>query len=430
MIKIGNASAFWGDSPYAPADLLREQPDLDYLTLDYLAEVSLSIMAIQKEKDPKAGFARDFVDALATLIPFWEKGAHCKVITNAGGLNPKECAALCRNLLQGVKKVAVVEGDDVLAYVKKNAHSLCHLDTKEPLGPHVHSLTSANVYLGAEGIRQALSQGADIVITGRVADPSLTVAPCLFHFNWDKEDFDKIAAATVAGHLIECGTQVTGGFSTNWMDLEDPVSIGFPVVEMEADGTFVITKPERTGGKVSLETVKEQLLYEIRDPSCYLSPDATVSFTGLVLKEIGKDRVEVRGAKGSAPPSTYKVSVSYKDGYRSETMLAVFGHEARAKAKKAGVVLLERLKLRGVTFQKSKIECIGGDTECVLRVAVSDSSYANLEAFAREVASLITSGPQGLTGYGAGRPHIFPVFPFFPCLINHPQPTHNYTQIS
>jgi len=434
QIKIGNAQAFWGDQPGAAARLVETCPDLDFLTLDYLAEVSLSIMAIQRERKPDAGYARDFLDVVLSLIPFWEEGAKLKVITNAGGLNPAGCAEAIRKLLDEAgladKKVGIVTGDDVLDKLETGKNT----ETGEPLDTIRDQLRTANAYIGAVPVAEALHAGADIVVTGRVADPSLTVGAAMAAFDWQADDWNKLAAATVAGHLIECGTQMTGGFSTDWMDILGQADLGFPVIEMEADGTFVATKPEGTGGQVDLQNVKEQLLYEIGDPGNYLSPDTTVSFLGLHLDEEAKDRIRVTGAVGGPPPDTYKVNATWHEGYRAEGLLVVVGRNAVAKALRAGEVLIERIERKGFEPERTKIEIIGsGDVtegamgrrddllECVLRVAVFSLEREVAECFAREVAPLITSGPQGVTGYTNGRPKVRPVFGYWPCLIDRDQ---------
>lgn len=357
-------------------------------------------MAVQKEKNPNLGFARDFLEVVETLLPFWERKSPLKVITNAGGLNPLACGRACKALLGDRLKIAVVTGDDVLSRVKTEKQ-----------------LKTANAYLGAEPIVEALHMGADIVITGRVADPSLTVAPCIYHFGWKKEDYARLAQGTVAGHLIECGRQVTGGIATNWLELHDPVNIGFPVVDMEESGDFVVTKPKSTGGIVDEYTVAEQLLYEILDPSCYLSPDVTVDITHVTLQEVEKDQVKVTGARGSAPPATYKVSATYFTGYKAEGMVLICGTRAKEKAAKAGEVLLKRLLREGIEFEKHCVEAIGGETECFCRVAVQDANEKKVERFTKEIASLVTSGPSGTTAYATGRPPVRPVFGFLPLSI-------------
>lgn len=438
IVRIGNAQAFWGDNPEAPLELVRQEPHLDYLTLDYLAEVSLSIMAVQREKDPQAGYARDFISVVKALIPLWKNGAHVKVVTNAGGLDPVSCGKACAELLRRAEcplKVGVVSGDDVLDHIRNNA-ALCNMETGESIAGVRDRLVAANAYIGAQPIAKALKLGAHIVITGRAADPSLTVGPCMAHFGWDCQNYDKIAQATVAGHLIECGTQVTGGISTHWLDVGDPAFLGFPFIEMKQDGTFVVTKPAGTGGIVNVETVKEQLLYELGDPAHYLSPDATVSFLSLKLDQVGSNRVQLSGAKGSPPTGTYKVSATYRDGFRSDAMIGVFGRQAVRKARLCGNIILQRMEKGGFLLDKTRIECLGaGDMvpgviqstgeasnatqlECVLRICVADSRKEAVEFFSRQVASLVTSGPQGICGYVSGRPRIRPVFGYWPCLID------------
>jgi hypothetical protein len=430
MIRIGNASGFWGDDEDAAARLIRQQPDLDFITFDYLAEVSLSIMAIQREKDPALGYAADFLYAIRSLVPFWKRGAHFKVISNAGGLNPEGLREEVRKIFQdeGLErlKIGVVSGDDVLP--KKDLLSP-NLETDAPIAAIADQLVTANAYLGAKPIVDCLHQGADVVITGRVADPSLTVAPCAYHYGWSFQDYERLAGATVAGHLIECGTQVTGGICTNWWDLPDPAHLGYPVVEVSEEGSFVVTKPPHTGGRVSIETVKEQLLYEIGDPEKYLSPDVTVSFLGLKLEEVGPDRIQITGALGQQPPDTFKVSATYREGYRVEGMLVITGRDAVKKAKRVGEIILERMKEAGFVLEKTLIECLGaGDVvpgvfpredlrECVLRVAASDSRKEALEKFVKRFAPLVTSGPQGVTGYTNRRPIVRPIFGYWPCLI-------------
>lgn len=435
-VYIGNAQGFWGDSPDAPARLVQQQPNLDYLTLDYLAEVSMSIMAIQREKDPTSGYARDFVEVVRSLIPAWQNGSRVKIVTNAGGLNPLGCARACQELLQQSQcrhlRIGVVAGDDVISLCKASTNhaNFRNLETQAPISEIQSQLVTANAYLGAQPIVNALQAGADIVITGRVADPSLTVAPCVAHFGWTWTDFDRLAGATIAGHLIECGTQATGGISTNWIRLPNQAHLGFPIVEVSQDGSCILTKPSNTGGIVNIETVKEQLLYEIGDPSQYLSPDATVSFLTLSLQLVGKDRVRISGASGKPPPPTYKVSATYRDGFKTEGMLAIFGPDAPQKAQRCGEIILQRMRDSGYELERTKIECLGtgaivpgviatnaSTLECVLRIAVADHRMEALERFTKEIASLVTSGPQGVTGYTTGRPHIKQVFGYWPCLI-------------
>jgi hypothetical protein len=300
--------------------------------------------------------------------------------------------------------------------IVKTGEDFSNLETGDSIDLVRDSLVTANAYFGAQGIVEALEKGADIVITGRTADPSLTVGPCVYHFGWNWKDYDALAGATVAGHLIECGTQVTGGIYTHWLDVPDPANLGFPFVEVSNDGSFIITKPENTGGLVNEAIVKEQLLYEIGDPEKYLSPDVTVSFLSLALKTVGKDRVEVSGAKGSAPPATYKVSATYRAGYMAEGTLTLFGNDIRQKAQRCGEIIIDRVKQAGFDLEKYNIECLGTG-ECVLRVAAQDPRKEALECFSKEFAPLVTSGPQGTTGYFSARPKVREVYGYWPTKI-------------
>ena len=436
-LKIANAAGFWGDQPGAAAQLVARQPDLDFLTLDYLAEVSLSIMAILRAKDPAAGYARDFIDVVRSLVPFWRQGGRTRIVTNAGGLDPLACAKVVQVELAAAGldrlKVAAVTGDDVLAALQARPADYRNLETGANLAEIADRLVAANAYLGADGIASALRAGADIVVTGRVADPSLTVGPCLAHFDWAAGDCDRIAGATVAGHLIECGTQVCGGFSTDWLELPHNHAIGFPVVEVSEDGSCVVTKPAGTGGAVTVPTVKEQLLYEIGDPGSYLSPDATASFLTLQVAAIAVDRVRVSGATGRSAPTAYKVSASYRDGYKAHGMLTVFGHDAVKKAHHVGEGLVRRLQEEGCAFREHLVECLGSGAsvrglasrgsdahliETVLRVSVAADRKEPVERFTREIAPLVTCGPQGVTGYASGRPKVMPIFGYWPCLVD------------
>ncbi len=436
-VRIGNAQGFWGDSVDAPATLLAQQPNLDYLTLDYLAEVSLGIMAAQQQRDAAAGYARDFVDVVRSLAPAWRDGSTCKVVSNAGGLNPKGCAEACAAALRASGcsklKVGVVSGDDVLGILQAtkptDTERFRNLETGAPLAEILDRVVTANAYFGGAPVVEALAFGADIVITGRVADPSLVLGPAAFHFSWAWDQFDRIAGALIAGHIIECGTQVTGGISTNWLEVPDPAGMGFPFVELFEDGSCVVTKPPNTGGHVTEETVKEQLFYEIGDPGDYLSPDARVSFLDLTLSSDGPGRIRVEGAKGSAPTESYKVSATYRDGYWAQGMLTIFGRDAVPKAKRCGAIVLERVRRAGYSLERTSVECLGTGAcgpgmlsepdllETVLRISVADPRKEAVERFAKELAPMVTSGAQGLTGFSAGRPRVSPVFGYWPCLI-------------
>lgn len=434
-ITIGNAQGFWGDSPSAPATLLRQYPELDFLTLDYLAEVSLSILAAQRAKDPSHGYARDFIEVVRSLLPLWKDGAKTRVVCNAGGLNPVACAEAVRATLKeaGLEhmRVGLVTGDDVLDALKSapDTPEFGNWENGASIDTVLDHLNTANAYIGAPPVKQVLDEGAQIVVTGRVADPSLCLGICMHAYGWAQDDYDKLAAGTVAGHILECGTQACGGISTDWLELADPVSIGFPIVEVAPSGDLVVTKAPNTGGAVNNATVKEQLLYEISDPKNYISPDCKVDFTALELEEIGPNRVAVRHARGAAPTDTYKVSATYRDGWRASSMLTIFGRDAVTKAQRCGAIVFERLKRNGITFENTLIECLGANAcapnvptpgeffETVLRISVYDHDRAKLDAFAKEIVPLVTSGPQGITGYAAGRPKPSPVFAYWPCLI-------------
>lgn len=446
-VRIGNAQAFWGDRGDAAAGMLAREPDLDFLTMDYLAEVSMSILATQRERDPATGFARDFVDVVRSLAPYWAVGGRCRLIVNAGGLNPRGCADACRAALEeaGCRslRVGVVTGDDCLQIVRAVAADLAsrefpNLDTGAAIHDVAGQLVTANAYLGAAAIVEALGARADIVIAGRVADPSLVVAACVHHFGWSEEDLDRLAGATVAGHLIECGTQVTGGISTDWLEVPDPAHLGFPIVEVADDGSCIVTKPHDTGGRVTELTVKEQLVYEIGDPGNYLSPDVTVSFLSLLVEELENDRVQVSGATGKLRPDTYKVSATFRDGFRSAGTLTIVGRDAVQKARRVGDLVLQRVREADFDLRDSVVECLGSGAcaagivgslagsnrdesdrlfETVLRVAVEADSRDAVERFSRELMPFITAGPQGITGYAEGRPRIHPVVRYWPCLI-------------
>jgi hypothetical protein len=434
QVRVGNGCGFWGDNVDAPI-LLAERGDLDYLTLEYLAELTMSILALQKQRDSSRGFAGDFIDVLAALGPCLVRQPELKIVTNAGGMNPAGCAACAREVLAraGVhdRAIGVVWGDDLMPQLDEllgAGHVLANLDTGESLDRIRSRVVSANVYLGSEPIVEALERGASIVITGRVADASLTLAPAVYEMGWKKDDWDKRTAGSIAGHLIECGAQVTGGLWCNWQET-DLVNVGYPIAEIREDGDFTITKPKGTGGAVNLETVTEQLLYEVGDPAAYLTPDVTADFTSVALREVKADVVEVTGARGRPAPDRLKVSIAYRDGYAASGTLVIAGPGAAAKARTAGEMILARLRRAGVAPEHSLIECLGaGDSlpgvlptvdapEVVLRVSVRDARKAVVERFSRELAPLVTSGPPGVTGYTTGRPVVREVFAYWPALI-------------
>jgi len=432
--RIGNGCGFWGDNLDAPI-LLAEQGQLHYLTLEYLAELTMSILAIQKQRDPNAGYATDFLDVLERLCPILQGQRTLKIVTNAGGMNAESCARKSGAVLERAgmshAKVAVVSGDGLLPKLDEllgQGVTLDNLDTGAPLSEIRERVVSANAYLGARPIAEALAREASVVVTGRVADASLTVGPAVHEFGWDWHCWDLLACATVAGHLIECGAQATGGLWCNWQDAKDLSIVGYPIVEL--DGSFRITKPANTGGAVNCETIAEQLLYEVGDPTRYLTPDVVADFTALTLTERQSDVVEVQGATGRPATDSYKVSISYRDGFMASGTLVLTAPNAVAKAEACGEIILNRLKRCGAEPQHYNTECLGaGDAvpgvmsgaadppEVVLRVSARDSRRAVIERFTKEFAPLVTSGPPGVTGYAIGRPPVREVFAYWPALV-------------
>jgi hypothetical protein len=431
-IRIGNGCGFWGDNIDAPIRLA-QRGRLDYLTLEYLAELTMSILALQKQRDPEAGYAGDFLDVLARLTPTLQQQPKLKIITNAGGMNPMACARKAKDILQKAgltRRIAVVTGDDLLPRLDAllPQHPFTNLDTGELLQTIRPRVVSVNAYLGAKPIADALAHGADIVITGRVADASLTVGPAMHEFGWARDDWNRLAAASVAGHLIECGAQACGGLWCNWRDVADWSDIGYPYVDVAEDGTFTITSDAGPG--VNRETLTEQLLYEVGDPMKYLTPDVVADFTSVALAAVDGRTMRVSGAEGDEATSTYKVSIAYRDGYMASGTLTIAGPDAAAKAQLAGAALLKRT---GYTFDRSNIECLGAGAcapgvkpsdfaarlapEVVLRVSVHDRRKEAVERFAKELAPLVTSGPPGVTGYTTGRPAVREVFAYWPALV-------------
>jgi hypothetical protein len=435
-IRIGNGAGFWGDNLDAPV-LLAESGKLDVLTLEYLAELTMAILSHQRAGDASAGYVGDLPALLSRLAPILADQTSLTIVTNAGGLNPRSCASRCGTILDsaglGGMPIAVVTGDDVLDQIPgwlASGLSFDHLETGQPIVTVIDRLQSANVYLGAQPIAEALNTGARIVITGRVADASLTVGPAASHHGWAWDDWNRLAGASAAGHLIECGAQATGGLWYDWESLPNLAGIGYPIAEIGADGTSVITKPEETGGLVSVGTITEQLLYEIDDPAQYRTPDLDVDFTTVTLEQAGPDRVSVHGATGRPPSDRFKASIVYRDGWTASGLLAVVGRDAGRKARAAGRVLLERVRRAGFTFADSLVECFGaGDVvpgvvpsagsawEVVLRVTVRDQNRSAVERFCREFAPLVTSGPPGIAGYASGRPSARPAFGYWPTLV-------------
>jgi hypothetical protein len=418
MIRIANGQGFWGDWLEAPVRLVTGG-SLDYLTLDYLAEVTMSILQKQKKQDPALGYARDFPPLAARLEkPVRERGV--RVIANAGGVNVRACALEVKRLAPSLR-VAIVEGDDLMPRMAQlmERHLFKNIDTGRPIHEIAGHILSANAYLGAFPIAEALATGADVVITGRCADAALAVGPMIHEYGWRETDWDLLAAGAAAGHIIECGTQCTGGNSqVDWKTLPDPANIGYPIAEVHPDGSFVITKHPGTGGRVSSHVVKEQILYEVGDPAAYFTPDVVADFTSLRLADEAPDRVRVTGARGAPRPEKLKVSISYHWGWKAIGTLAFPGPEARAKTAMAIATVRERLAGLNLNFDAIHSETIGDDTLAQVRIGVRGEDRKAVDRFTREMIPLVLSGPPGGTGYGEGRPPVREVVAYWPALLD------------
>jgi hypothetical protein len=437
-IRIAAGQGFWGDLPDAPVRQVEEGP-IDYLMLDYLAEVTMSIMQKQKARDPKAGYARDFVPLMKQILPACV-ARNIKVVANAGGVNVEGCAAAVRDVarelgLSGKLKIGIVTGDDILDRIDdliSRGIELRNMDTGEPLATVRDRIQSANAYLGAAPIVEALNRRAQIVITGRATDTGLTLGPMIHEFGWAGDDWDKLAAGTIAGHIIECGAQCSGGNCQHeWQTIPDLANVGFPIAEASADGTFVITKHEGTGGRVSVPSVKEQLVYEMGDPHGYITPDCVADFTTIHLENDGADRVRVFGIKGRAATDTLKVSISYSAGYKAVGTLVYAWPDAYEKAKAANKILRARLERLGLRFDQILTEYVGANAthgplagdpspdlaEVQLRVGVRGNDRSAIERFTKEIAPLILTGPPAVTGFAGGRPKVEEIVAYWPALI-------------
>ncbi|MFN0160695.1 MAG: acyclic terpene utilization AtuA family protein [Burkholderiales bacterium] len=434
-VRIGGASGFWGDSSIGAPQLV-EGGAIDYLVFDYLAELTMSIMAAQKQKNPEAGFALDFVTVALKSVLKDVAAKGIRVISNAGGVNPAACARLIEKLAaeEGVPvKVAVVEGDDVSALLPAlRGEGVAEMQTGKPLPERV---LSANAYFGALPIKAALDAGAQIVVTGRCVDSAVTLGALMHEFGWSHDDYDRLAAGSLAGHIIECGAQATGGLFTDWESVPGWDNIGYPVVECLPDGSFTCGKPPGTGGLVSSAVIAEQILYEIHDPGNYILPDVICDFRAVSLTQTGPDLVRVSGARGRAPTPTYKVSATYMDGFKSMAQLSIVGFDAPAKARRTGEALLARTRAlfarAGLPdYTATNIEALGaesafgphasanGTREAIMRLAVRHPSKAALEIFAKEFAAPGTSFSPGTTGGGGGRPDVAPSIKQYAFLID------------
>jgi Acyclic terpene utilisation family protein AtuA len=437
-IRIAAGQGFWGDLPDAPVRQVEGGP-IDYLMLDYLAEVTMSIMQKQKARDPNAGYARDFIPLMKRILPACvERGI--KVTANAGGVNVRGCAnaliEVARELgLAGKLRIGIVTGDDILPRIDEllaRGIELRNMDTEEPLSTVRDSIQSANVYLGAAPLVEALQQGAQIVITGRATDTGLTLAPLMHEFGWASDDWNHLAAGTIAGHIIECGAQASGGnCQYDWRSIPDLANVGFPIVEAAPDGTFVITKHEGTGGRVNVPSIKEQLVYEMGDPHAYITPDVVADFTSIHLHDDGRDRVRVYGIEGRPATEFLKVSISYSAGFKAVGTLVYAWPDAYEKAQAADKVLRERLDRLGLRFDHVLTEFVGVSAthgalagepradlpEVQLRVGVRGQDRSAIERFTKEIAPLILTGPPAVTGFAGGRPKVEEIVAYWPALI-------------
>lgn len=431
MIRIANGQGFWGDWLEAPVRLVEQGP-IDYLVLDYLAEVTMSILQKQKKADPQMGYARDF-PPLIVRIERLLKERNVKVIGNAGGVNPIACAREVRRVAPSLK-VAVVLGDDVFARLDEflaAGHAMRNMDTGAPLTTIRERIQSANAYLGAFPLAEALATGADVVVTGRCADAALSLAPMVHRFGWKADDWNKLAAGIVAGHIVECGAQCTGGnCQVDWHSIPDLANIGYPIIEAEPDGSFAITKHPGTGGRVTSDIIKEQLLYEIGDPSSYVTPDCVADFTSLQLQDSGPDRVRVGGVRGRQRPEKLKLSISYSDGWKSIGTLVYSAPEALEKAQAADRIVRQRLDMLGLRFDEICTQFFGvnachgpvaaanpNPAEVQLRIGVRGPDRKAVDRFTRELIPLVLSGPPTGTGYGEGRPAVREIVAYWPALI-------------
>ncbi|HJP61402.1 MAG TPA: acyclic terpene utilization AtuA family protein [Gemmatimonadaceae bacterium] len=437
VVRVGAGQGFWGDDIDAPRRQV-EGGQLDYLMLDYLAEVTMSILQKQKERDPSLGYARDFVGAMESVMPaVTERGV--KIIANAGGVNPPACAAAVMSIAEksgakGKLHIGVVTGDDLLSRLDDliaQGHPLANMDTGEQLSTIRDRVLSANAYIGSEPIIEALAKGANVVITGRSTDTALTMAPIRHEFGWKPTQWDQLAAGIVAGHIIECGAQCSGGNCLyDWRSIPDLGNVGYPLVEACPDGSFVVTKHPNTGGRVSVRTVTEQLVYEMGDPRSYITPDVIADFTTIQLSDAGEDRVRVSGIKGRPPTDKLKVSIAYRAGFKAVGTLVYAWPDALDKAKLADKVLRERLDRLGLRFDRVLTEFVGANAthgplavenrdapEVQLRVGVRGEKPA-VERFTREIAPLVLNGPPSVTGFAGGRPKVEEIVAYWPALID------------
>ena len=439
VVRVAAGQGFWGDWLEAPRRQVEGGP-VDYLMLDYLAEVTMSILQKQKERDPRMGYARDFIGAMESVLPaVVERGV--RVIANAGGVNPVACAEAIRALAAergagGKVRIGVVTGDDLLPRLDAliaAGHPLANMETGQPLSTVRERVLSANAYIGSTPIVEALGRGAQVVITGRSTDTALTMAPLRYEFGWAPDDWDRLAAGIIAGHIIECGAQCSGGNCLiDWKNIPDLANVGYPIVNGNPDGTFEISKHPGTGGRISVPSVTEQLVYEMGDPHAYITPDVVADFTSIELEQSGPDRVRVFGIRGAPSTDKLKVSIAYRAGFKAVGTLVYSWPDALEKAQSADRVLRERLDRLGLRFDKVMTEFVGASAthgplagqvpadlpEVQLRFGVRGEDRAAVERFTREIAPLVLNGPPSVTGFAGGRPKVEEIVAYWPALID------------
>ena len=437
VLRIGGAAGFWGEASLATPQLLAAG-GLDFIVYDYLAEITMAVLARARAKTAQAGYATDFVTAAMApnLTEIARQGV--RIVSNAGGVKPEACAEALRQEIaaKGLDlSVAIVEGDDLLVRAEELAEAApADMFSGAPFPP-AGKIASINAYLGAFPIAAALDRGADIVITGRCVDSAVSLGACIHHFGWEAGDLDQLAGGSLAGHILECGPQATGGNFTDWQQVAGGLAgIGYPIAEVRADGAFEVTKPSGTGGKVSRGTVAEQLLYEIGDPQAYLLPDVVCDFSGVTLTEAGEDRVHISGARGLGVPGSYKICITWADGYRAGHYFTFYGLEAEAKAQVFADAALARARtaLAGMNapeFTEVSVELIGAESqfgagrrtgasrEVAAKIAVRHPEARAVGVFLKEAVGLGLSAPPGLSGFAGARPKPSPVLALFSCLL-------------
>ena len=437
-VRVASGQGFWGDMLTAPIDQVRKGP-IDYLMLDYLAEVTMSIMQKQRARRPEAGYARDFISLMEEILPDCVE-KDIKVLSNAGGVNVEGCAEAVKQVAQdlglsGKVKIGVITGDDIKPRLQEfldRGIEINNMDTGEPLSEILDQVQAANVYLGARPLVEALDKGARIIVGGRLTDTGLTLAPLMHEFGWTFDNWDQIATGTIAGHIIECGGQCSGGnCQYDWQNIPDLEDIGFPIIEAYPNQEFVVTKHENTGGIISIPSIKEQLLYEMGDPHEYITPDVVADFTTIQLADDGKNRVRVSGIKGKPNTEFYKVSIAYSAGWKSVGTLVYSYPDAYEKAKAADRILRKRLENLGLEFDVILTEFVGVNAthghlsgeppkdipEVQLRIGVRGQNRDDVTRFTKEIAPLILTGPPAVTGFAGGRPKVEEIMAYFPALI-------------